>query len=225
MDIEEAIGPKTKGYYCSTVEVILLFAQLLKFTNVISHTEYVRMISEILDVFDDFTNIVNKAQEWYLTSEIPFDQYDNIIVIGCDQCVPSALEGALKILETVKCCVRYYELVEFMHGIYHAIDDKTLVIALGNQSRHLDRMIRLLKYLKEHKNACCLLITGSEADILSFKYSFKDSNPYVSFEYLAVLQVFAECMMKQRGMNLNDPSDRNFHRYMNSYVYEDGEEK
>ena len=32
-------------------------------------------------------------------------------------------------------------------------------------------------------------------------------------------------MMKQRGMNLNDPSDRNFHRYMNSYVYEDGEEK
>ena len=29
MDIEEAIGPKTKGYYCSTVEVILLFAQLL----------------------------------------------------------------------------------------------------------------------------------------------------------------------------------------------------
>ena len=225
MDIEEAIGPKTKGYYCSTVEVILLFAQLLKFTNVISHTEYVRMISEILDVFDDFTNIVNKAQEWYLTSEIPFDQYDNIIVIGCDQCVPPALEGALKILETVKCCVRYYELEEFMHGIYHAIDDKTLVIALGNQSRHLDRMIRLLKYLKEHKNACCLLITGSEADILSFKYSFKDSNPYVSFEYLAVLQVFAECMMKQRGMNLNDPSDRNFHRYMNSYVYEEGEEK
>ncbi len=223
MDIEESIGPKTKGYYCSTVEVVLLFARLLKFTNVLSHTDYVCLISEILEVFDDFTNIVNKTQEWYLKSVIPFEQYDNIIVIGCDQCVPSATEGALKILETVKCCVRYYELEEFMHGIYHAINDKTLVIALGKQSRHLDRMIRLLKYLNDHKNACCLLIAGSEVDIPSFNYPFKENNSFVAFEYLAVLQVFADCMMKQRGIDLNDPSDCNFHRYMNSYVY--GEEK
>ncbi len=220
INVVEVIGPKTKGYYYSVVTIILLFAQLQKKLNRLSNDDYCQLVFEILDVFDDFYNIVNKTQRWYLSADLPFDKYKNIIVIGYDRCVSAAIEGSLKILETVKCCVRFYELEEFMHGIYHGIDDKTLIIALGSKSRHLERMVRLLNYLKEHKNAFCLLATYCESNILSFQYPFKESNAFVSFEYLAFLQVIAECMMSQRGMDFNDTSDSNFHRYMNSYVYE-----
>ena len=137
IEVEEDIGPKTKGYYCSVIAILMLFLELSK-----ENSE--KWTSRILNTIDLIPNIAKATKQWYTSEKDSLKEFKNIIVIGYDKCIPAAIEGALKILETVQCCVRYYELEEFMHGIYHGIDKSTLILALGNQSRHLDRMIRFL---------------------------------------------------------------------------------
>lgn len=213
IEVEEDIGPKTKGYYCSVIAIIMLFLELSK-------KDSEKWVSRILDTIDLIPNIAKSTKQWYECEKVEMKRFDNIIVIGYDKCLPAATEGALKILETVQCCVRYYELEEFMHGIYHGIDKSTLIFALANQSRHLDRMIRLLGYLKEHKNATTYLISQNKATEHDFNYPFIEDSLFVSFEYLTVLQVLGELMCHDRGIDLYDTADENFHEYMESYVYE-----
>ena len=44
------------------------------------------------------------------------------------------LEGTLKISESVRYSTQCYELEEFMHGIYHCIDQDTYMFYLGSVS-------------------------------------------------------------------------------------------
>jgi glucoselysine-6-phosphate deglycase len=179
-----------------------------------------KWISKILGTIDLIPDIAKATKQWYESEKDELKRFKNIIVIGYDKCLPAATEGALKILETVQCCVRYYELEEFMHGIYHGIDKSTLILALGNQSRHLNRMVRLLGYLKEHKNATTYLISQNKVTKHDFSYPFIEDSLFGSFEYLTVLQVLGELMCHDRGIDLYDTADENFHEYMESYVYE-----
>lgn len=213
IEVEEDIGPKTKGYYCSVIAILMLFLELSKENSK-------KWISRILNTIDLIPNIAKATKQWYISEKNNLKEFKNIIVIGYDKCIPAAIEGALKILETVQCCVRYYELEEFMHGIYHGIDKSTLILALGNQSRHLDRMVRLLGYLKEHKNATTYLISQNKVTEHDFNYLFIEDSLFVSFEYLTVLQVLGELMCHDRGIDLYDTADENFHEYMESYIYE-----
>lgn len=213
IEVEEDIGPKTKGYYCSVIAILMLFLELSKENSK-------KWISRILNTIDLIPNIAKATKQWYTNEKGSLKGFENIIVIGYDKCLPAATEGALKILETVQCCVRYYELEEFMHGIYHGIDKSTLILALGNQSRHLDRMIRLLGYLKDHKNATTYLISQNKMSDHDLSYPFKEDDLFVTFEYLTVLQVLGELMCHDRGIDLYDTVDENFHEYMESYIYE-----
>ena len=213
IEVEEDIGPKTKGYYCSVIAILMLFLELSK-------EDSEKWISKILGTIDLIPDIAKTTKQWYESEKEELKRFKNIIVIGYDKCLPAATEGALKILETVQCCVRYYELEEFMHGIYHGIDKSTLILALGNQSRHLNRMVRLLGYLKEHKNATTYLISQNKVTKHDFSYPFIEDSLFGSFEYLTVLQVLGELMCHDRGIDLYDTADENFHEYMESYVYE-----
>ena len=42
------------------------------------------------------------------------------------------LESALKLLETMRCPVSGYEFEEFIHGIYNAINEDSMVFILDN---------------------------------------------------------------------------------------------
>lgn len=213
IEVEEDIGPKTKGYYCSVISIVMLFLEL-------SQEQNQECISMILSSINLIPDIAKATKQWYECEKDELKRFDNIIVIGYDQCLPAAVEGALKILETVRCCVRYYELEEFMHGIYHGVDKNTLILGLGNQSRHLRRMVRLLEYLKKQKQATVYLISQKSMNKHDFYYPFIEESWFVSFEYLTVLQVLGELMCHERGIDLYDMVDNNFHSYMESYVYE-----
>ena len=59
-----------------------------------------------------------------------------LIVLGYESCMSAMLEGTLKILEAVRYSVVGYEMEEFMHGVYHSIDQDTYLLYLGCPGKH-----------------------------------------------------------------------------------------
>ena len=59
------------------------------------------------------------------------------------------MEGTLKICEAVRYSVQGFELEEFMHGIYHCIDEDTYMLYVCSKGQYYDRILRLKRYFEE----------------------------------------------------------------------------
>ncbi|MDH8147738.1 SIS domain-containing protein, partial [Klebsiella pneumoniae] len=60
-------------------------------------------------------------------------------------------EGALKMLETLRCPVAGYEFEEFIHGIYNAFDERSTLIMLDPfPDERQDRLAEILGGWTQH---------------------------------------------------------------------------
>lgn len=80
------------------------------------------------------------------------------------------LEGTLKISESVRYSTQCYELEEFMHGIYHCIDQDTYMFYLGSGGQYFNRAIQLKRYFEEERNAHCFLISNENNNKKDFYF-------------------------------------------------------
>ena len=175
----------------------------------------------MVETSDGIPDIAQKAWDWYKANKEDLLKCKRIIVIGCDSCMGAMLEGTLKILEAARYSVTGYELEEFMHGIYHAIDKDTYILYLGNKSKHLERMVHMMKYFEEERHAHNYMITSDEslATQRNLVYPFKEDGYFSSMEYVVPMQVLARKMSMDMGIDCNIPSDPLFHKKMGSYEY------
>ena len=209
---EENVGPKTKGFFGSVAEIILLALEVARLPS--SATEE-RMFS----VTDQLKDIAEKAYDWYRKIKNKVIDSTRIIVLGYEACTGAVQEGALKLLEGMECSVSGYEMEEFMHGIYHAIDENTYIFALGMPGRHRDRLYRLLRYLQERKKAHIFVISDSQTEFETFVYPFKNDSLFSTMEYIVPLQVLARKLSFDQGKDCCVSSDPDFHKIMESYRY------
>lgn len=217
----EDIGPKTEGCYCTVVTLVLSMMEVSEKSGRGCREINHKMKQGMLACIDHLPQIVDSTWKWCEEHGEKLSLYDNIIVVGYGDCIPAALEGALKILETVRCCIRSYETEEFMHGIYHSIDRNTMVISIGNAQRHFDRAKRLLSWLKQVKGAYTIMVTGQRTGCDDdFIYPFSEYEFFPAFEYLAFFQTLAQHMAEYRGIDYEAQGDPGFHKTMESYVYE-----
>ena len=65
--------------------------------------------------------VLDAATKWYGRIKDEFLPAKRIIVVGYDGNYADVLEGALKVLETVRQGVTGYDIEEFFQGIYNSI--------------------------------------------------------------------------------------------------------
>lgn len=216
---EENVGPKTKGYFASVIELIYLGMFLAKSQNILGDKDFVRYEEEFLNTTDSIKEIAESFSDWYQHNKQDLKNAKRVIVIGYDNNLGAMSEGSLKLLEALRCSVSCYELEEFMHGAYHSIDKNTYILALGNPSKHKERLLRLMKYLKSHKQAKIVLISDGESEFKTFVYPFKNSEYFISLEYIVALQVLARKLSLDQGIDCCVSADPDFHKIMESYKY------
>ena len=216
---EENVGPKTKGYFGSVVELIYLGLYLAKAQDILGDIDFARYESELLNTTDSIKNIAESFNDWYGHNKEDLKTAKRVIVIGYDNNLGAMSEGSLKLLEALRCSVSCYELEEFMHGAYHSIDKNTYILALGNPSRHKERLLRLMKYLKTHKQAKVFLISDEESEFKTFVYPFNNNEYFISLEYIVALQVLARKLSLDQGIDCCVSADPDFHKIMESYKY------
>lgn len=216
----ENVGPKTKGYIGCITTLYQFAMEYALVKGKMTKDEVNAMTQDILNATDAIPGIMNAFKSWYEANAEELRQAKRIIVTGYEENVASVLEGALKILETVRRSVVGYELEEFLHGIYNAIDSETYMIYLGSKGQYYQRLLNLKDYLDE-KTEHGFLITYDETESCkkNFVYPFV-SGKFSSLQYIIPLQMLANLLSKDLGINSNIPSDPLFHKKMSSKIIE-----
>lgn len=214
---EETVGPKTKGYIGSIAVLDLLAIEIAQRLGKINIETKSQLIQRLLKITDSITEIADATEMWFQNNQQLFKDAKRFIVIGYGPIMSSMLEGSLKMLEANRCSVTGYELEEFMHGIYHSIDSDTWIFGLGYPSRHYERMVRMMKYLEEEKEAQVFMIPSQRPN--GFHWDFVNDDMFSSMEYTVPLQVLAREISLLHGIDCTKSADPDFHKKMQSYIY------
>ncbi len=219
MPVEHA-GPKTKGYICSIVTLDLLGLRLALRLNKITKDAFDDYVARMVKTSDNIPLIAEKALNWYQENKEELIQCRRLYIIGYENCTSAMLEGTLKISESVRYSTQCYELEEFMHGIYHCIDQDTYMFYLGSAGQYYERCKKLKRYFEIERNSHCFLISSEDThDSRNFYFPFVNDIDFSSMEYVVPLQVFARTCSSDLGIDANIPSDPEFHKKMASYIF------
>ncbi|MGO0861852.1 SIS domain-containing protein, partial [Clostridioides difficile] len=142
---EEKSGAKTKGFYCTKLNLMLLGLQIAREKGIISSEKYNEEINKILDTIDRFESVYKSSEKWIERNKEKLVNAKEIRIIGHSDIYGDTLESALKLLETMRIPVTGYEFEEFIHGVYNAINsDSTIFILDTGKEPRVTKMVEVL---------------------------------------------------------------------------------
>src|SRR4051812_4710033 len=205
---EELSGAKTKGFYCTKLNLTLLALQLARETGKLSKEDYDKEISELEKTADQFLKTYDTSLQWIETNKEKLAQAKDIRVIGTSEIYGDTLESALKLLETMRIPVTGYEFEEFIHGIYNAVnEDSTIIILDTGVEKRVEKMIEVLSGWTEH-----IYVIGSNVseDSQNLKADFVNHPYYRTYEYIIPIQLICAQIPPLRGVDPSIPKDPKF---------------
>jgi len=216
---EEDCSPKSKSYVCELVTLSLCALELALSLHKITEDEYDGMIERMKRTVNGLNSIAAQSDQWYTKHSEEFRQCDRMLVVGYGANKGNIQEGALKILECGRFQTSFYELEEFMHGIYHSIKEDCYLLYISHREKaSLNRSVRLMNYLSEFTEHQFIVCNRSEGihNERSLDIDFVDDPDFYFIEYIIPMQIVAYRIAVDKGINPNRPSDPLFHQKMNS---------
>lgn len=215
----EQCGAKTKGYAGTTVTLMMMLTELAIAKGVLTEADAARYRERMFAVIGNMDKVTQAATEWYARIREELLPATRIIVVGYDGMYGDVLEGALKVLETVRQGVEGYDIEEFFHGIYNSITESAHIFYLASKGDYKPRVLKLIEILREW-TPHHYLITSPEnveqTDKNALMVEFMEDPLFSCWEYILPMQVVA-CMAPQDlGINPDIPKDPNFHRRIGS---------
>ena len=218
---EEKAGPKTKGYIGSIVTFMIFALKVALKQGKITQKEFEDYLNRMQAAADAIPDIAEAASNWNLNNKEDLLKCRRLNVIGYDNCLADMMEGTLKICEAVRYSVQGFELEEFMHGIYHCIDENTYMLYVCSKGQYYDRILRLKRYFEEERHSHNFLITHEDTNNpKDLVFPFTDDEEFAVLQYIIPMQVLARKLSLDLGIDCNIPSDPQFHFKMHSYLKE-----
>ena len=103
----------------------------------ISEDTYENAVSELVQTADNMPVIIQDADTWIQKNGEIMAKAHDIRVMGTKDIFGIVLEGSLKLVETLRVPVSGYEFEEFIHGIYNAINEDSVLIILSLAANRL----------------------------------------------------------------------------------------
>ena len=215
----EKCGAKTKGYAGTTVTLMMMLTELAIAKGMVTEEKAAGYRERMFRVIGNLKKVTDASVEWYKRIKDEFLPAKRVIVVGYDGMYCDVLEGALKILETVRQGVAGYDIEEFFHGIYNSITDSAHIFYLASRGDYKPRTMKLVGILSEWTPHNYLIASPDGVDVQSDKnliVEFVEDPMFSCWEYIIPLQVVA-CMAPQDlGINPDIPKDPEFHKRIGS---------
>lgn len=216
---EEDCSPKSKSYVCEMVTLCVCALEYGLCKGKITQQEYDDYIERLSVTCNNLTNLATKSDEWFDKHSEEFKECERMLIVGYGANKGTIEEGALKVLETGRFQTAWYELEEFMHGIYHSIHQEAYMVYLANtHETFFDRTLKLkevLSPLTEHQFVICKDTNGFH-DERSLDIDFIDDPDFYFIEYIIPLHILSYRIARVKGIDPNRPSDPLFHKKMSS---------
>lgn len=211
---EERAGAKTKGYHCTILNLILLALAAASRQQRLSDEERKALLVRMERTFNHMPTLIEASQAWVLNHARPLIDSADIRLTGPAELFGTVQEGALKMLETLRCPVAGYEFEEFIHGIYNAFDERSTLIMLDpHPDERQDRLAEILSGSTPH-----IYRIGPHVDNngKNMPFTFINDPDFAIFEYIIPLQMVCARLPPVKGVDPAIPKDPQFHQKMKS---------
>lgn len=200
----EYFGPKTKGYTCTVLTLYMMALEAAKETSTITDEEYQNYRLICYKTLNNLSNIISESEKWIT------DNYDELIacekayVIGYGPHVGTAMEGALKCLETVRYFYFSFETEEFLHGPLSSVKDDVYTFIISPKGRDYERSNILYSSMSsQNKHTFAIGNIDGNNDKHVLQGSFINDVYMSVFEYIIPLQLLAYHTFTGKGIDLN----------------------
>jgi len=215
----ERCGAKTKGYGGSILTLMLMFAELAEAKGLLTDKGSADYLRRIEAVIENMVPVIDAADAWYKRIGDEFEAAKRIMVVGYEGLYGDVLEGALKILETVRQGVTGYDIEEFFHGIYNSVNEDSYLFFLAPASDYKQRTLKLIEILGEWTSHNYLIAAPDGQVPPDNRYClapFLDDPLFSCLEYILPLQVIACKASMRLGIDPSIPKDPLFHARIGS---------
>jgi len=143
----EDSNAKTKGY--SSTLLLLMFTGLLLgcAKGILNENERQNIMDEFRSAIADFEEIINNTIDWCKKTKFG-NKMENVYVLGNGMNYGTALEGQLKLMETMCIPAMSNDIEEFSHGMHRSINEDSHVILLNSAFGNED-IVKTFEYLKQ----------------------------------------------------------------------------
>lgn len=213
---EESCGPKTKGYSVTVFLLMLLSLEYGLREERICKVDYEKELEAARQTIENLPRIHEDIEKWYDENRERMIAIQKIACVGYGANYGTAVEGSLKLIETVRCPAFGYEFEEYLHGPNDGIDRNSTIFLLGSQDEELERIKRLHKFAMGITSECFLFtndFSGKQKNVVPIH--FQDQENFSVLEYVVVLQYLAYRISKDRAVDLNTIKYPEYYTIMN----------
>lgn len=158
----ENSNAKTKGYSSTLLQLMLFALNNAKNLNHISNEVFGKIIQSLRNEISLINKVKNKTISWCEENHFGIGM-DNEYVIGSGMNFGTALEGQLKMMETLRIPTMFNDIVEFSHGMHRSINGNSYIVLINSQDKYKkDLYLKTFAYMKEIAKSCILINMSDE---------------------------------------------------------------
>lgn len=200
---EETVGPKTKGYTTTVLQLYLFALEAAVECGIRSESYHDDVIGDLKRMVVAMDSNVEASDEWVTRNSGRLQVMKTAYVVGKGVDASVADEGALKIMETLLIPAVGFECEEYLHGPSCSVADMTAGIYMmppASDSKDLPRFETLVKY---HRCACDQTFTFSgtkSRDERDLWLTLSDNLYMRPFEYIIPIQILSARIPSLKGV-------------------------
>lgn len=143
----EDCNAKTKGYSASLLLLHLIGIEIGKQTDKISESTYIDIRNEFKQIVSQIPDIVEQTKAW-VSQNKHWAKAQSILVIGHASNYGTAIEGALKVSETLCVPALFSDVDEYAHGYHRILFNDSYIIAIEGNGYGSANMHKTFEYIR-----------------------------------------------------------------------------
>lgn len=200
----EFVGPKTKGYTCTLLTLYIMAIEAARAKKMVNPSEYAQLMERLHRTMDNVDNVVSATEKWFEQNKEDLRPCEKCYVLGYGANAGTAIEGALKSLETVRFAFFPFAVEEFLHGPIASVKPDVYTILVAPPTYGYERANRLFKSMNEqHAHVYSIGAQDGVESTHVLAGPFVNDEDFATLEYCVPLQLFAYLLYSAKGINLN----------------------
>ena len=213
---EETVGPKTKGMTATALTLTLLGMELALAKGILSAETYKETIAAFYRAADCAAENVEAGIAWCAQHK-ELAKAPHMILVADGMTLPAAMEGALKVLETLYIPVFAYEFEEYLHGVGNTINADSWLVFLSSDTGDRQRIMRLYEFAGEHGSHNYMISAGTPAGCAGELFLNSSGNELtLPFETLMPFHAISALLSEEKGINCDLPQFSDFAQRLNT---------
>lgn len=215
---KEDSNAKTKGYSATLLLLLLLAVHMGSAKRILGEDKKEAVLKELRRQIREIPGLVQDVKDW-CEEENFGDGLKELYVLGYGMNFGTAMEGQLKLMETMCIPTMFNDIGEFSHGMHRAVTERSSVLLLKTRSVLSGLSEETFRYLKTAAGQVWMLDASGKTDrekgrILLNEYPLTQSLLLTTL----VIQVLAVYAPERAGMDPNREANDNFTEVVHTRV-------